>query len=131
LLVCLGGGLGSGARYLVATWAARALPPTLPAGTLIVNTVGSFLVAVVMDLSLRAGLVAPELRLFLVAGVAGGFTTYSSFNHETLRLIEQRAYALASGYVAGMVVACLGAGLLGLATARLATAAFTGLVGGG
>ena len=127
ILVCIGGALGSGARYLVATWAASAWTMTLPVGTAIVNLVGSWFIGVVMDLSLRATVISPDLRLFLATGVAGGFTTYSAFNHETLHLIEERAYLLAGGYVIGMVVLCLVAGLLGLATGRLVSGAAAAL----
>jgi CrcB protein len=130
LLVCVGGALGSGARFLVATWAASALPPGLPAGTLLVNVAGSWFIALVMDLSLRAGLVPPEVRLFLVTGVAGGFTTYSAFNQETLQLFQARGPLLAVAYVSGMVLLCLVAGLLGVATARLAGGALAALLGG-
>jgi CrcB protein len=131
LLVCLGGALGSAARYLVATWAAAALPATLPMGTLIVNVAGSWFIGVVMDLSLRVGVLSPEWRLFLATGIAGGFTTYSSFNHETLHLLEERAYGLAAAYVLGMLVLCAVAGILGLVTARLATGAVSGIFMGG
>jgi CrcB protein len=131
LLVCAGGALGSMARYLIASWAASTWPTTVPLGTAIVNVVGSWFIAVVIDLSLRAGVHAPELRLFLATGIAGGFTTYSAFNQETLALIEDRAYGLAAAYVAGMVVLCLGAGLLGVATARLIGGAASSLSGGG
>jgi CrcB protein len=131
LLVCVGGALGSGARYLVASWAASAWPATLPVGTAAVNVLGSWFIAVVMDLSLRSGVLSPDLRLFLATGVAGGFTTYSAFNHETLHLLEERAYLLAGAYVSGMVVLCLGAGLLGIATARLMGGAVAALFTGG
>jgi CrcB protein len=130
VLVCIGGALGSGARYLVATWAAAALPIAIPAGTLIVNVVGSWFIALVMDQSLRVGALPPEWRLFLATGVAGGFTTYSSFNHEALHLLEERSWGLAALYVVGMLLLCAAAGLLGLLTSRLATAAAAGLLGG-
>jgi CrcB protein len=130
ILVGVGGGLGSIARYLVAIWAAGSLSPDLPAGTFLVNVVGSWLVALVMELSLQAFEVPAELRLFLVTGVAGGFTTYSTFNHEVLRMVEQWAYALAAGYLALTVVACFAAGLLGVGTARLVASA-AGVLGGG
>ncbi len=131
MLVCVGGAIGSGARYLVASWAANAWPMTVPVGTAIVNVVGSWFIAVVMDLSLRAAVISPDMRLFLATGVAGGFTTYSAFNHETLHLLEERAYLLAGGYVVGMVVLCLAAGLLGLATARLLSGALGAFIAGG
>jgi fluoride exporter len=131
LLVCVGGALGSGARYLVANWAAAALPAAPPFGTLLVNVAGSFFIAVVMDLSLRAAVLSPEWRIFLATGIAGGFTTYSSFNHEALRFVEERAYGLAAAYVSGMLVLCAAAGLLGLVASRLATDAVAGLLAGG
>jgi CrcB protein len=130
LLVGVGGALGSTARYLIASWAASAYPTTVPLGTAIVNVVGSWFIAVALDLSIRAGVHAPELRLFLATGIAGGFTTYSAFNQETLALIEDRAYGLAGAYVAGMLVLCLGAGLMGVKTARLLVAVASSLGGG-
>lgn len=117
LLVCAGGALGSGARYLVATWAVRAFGADLPRGTLLVNVVGSFVLAFV--LALRADSVGPEARLFLGAGVLGGFTTYSSFNHETLALLERGSAGLAAANVALTVLGCLAAGVAGLALGRL------------
>jgi CrcB protein len=89
LLVCAGGALGSGARYLVSTWAARALGADFPRGTLIVNVLGSFLLALLLGLAGTREAITPEARLFLGAGVLGGFTTYSSFNYETLALLER------------------------------------------
>ena len=93
LLVCAGGAIGSGARYLIATWGAR-ITTAVPLGTFVVNVVGSFLLGAVMTASLRGGL-APETRLFLAAGVMGGFTTYSSFNWELLSSVEQGAWLTA------------------------------------
>ena len=117
LLVCAGGALGSGARYLVSTWAARALGADFPRGTLIVNATGSFVLAFVF--ALPGSRVSPELRLFLGAGVLGGYTTYSSFNTETLSLLDQGSVALAVANVALTVVGCLVAGLVGLALGRV------------
>lgn len=117
LLVCAGGALGSGARYLVSTWAARALGAEFPRGTLIVNVSGSFLLAVLMGLAGTREAISPEARLFLGAGVLGGFTTYSSFNYETLALLE-RGVPHAVVNVALTLLGCLGAGALGLVAAR-------------
>jgi CrcB protein len=130
LLVGVGGALGSMARFLIGGWAAAAWSSPVPLGTAIVNVAGSWFIALVMELSLRAGLISPDLRLFLVTGVAGGFTTYSAFNQEALQLLEQRSYLLAGAYVSGMVLLCLVAGLLGVATARLAGGALAALLGG-
>jgi CrcB protein len=117
LLVCAGGALGSGARYLVSTWAARALGADFPRGTLIVNATGSFVLAVIF--TIPGSRISPELRLFLGAGVLGGYTTYSSFNTETLALIDQGSAALAVVNVGLTTAGCLVAGLLGLAVGRL------------
>jgi CrcB protein len=117
LLVCAGGALGSGARYLVSSWAARTLGTEFPRGTLLVNAVGSFALGVV--LALPASWLSPEARLFAGAGVLGGFTTYSSFNYETLALVENGSFGLAFANVALTVVLCLSAGLAGLALGRL------------
>ena len=117
VIVCLGGALGTGARYLVSTAAAR-LGSAFPLGTAIVNLTGSFLVSFVMVLALEKGGMAEGTRLFLTAGVLGGFTTYSSFNHETLRLAESGALPLAALYAGVTLVGCLGTGLLGLYLAR-------------
>ena len=117
LLVCAGGALGSGARYLVATWALRAFGPEFPRGTLLVNASGSFVLAFLFGL--RSDALGPEARLFLGAGVLGGFTTYSSFNYETLALVERGSAALAAANVALTVAGCLAAGLAGLALGRL------------
>jgi len=117
LLVCAGGALGSGARYLVSTWAARVLGADFPRGTILVNATGSFVLAALFVLP--GSRVSPELRLFLGAGVLGGFTTYSSFNTETLALIDQGSAGLALANVALTVTGCLVAGLLGFAVGRL------------
>jgi CrcB protein len=92
LLVCLGGALGTGARYLLTGWIPKALGPSFPYGTLTVNVVGSFLMALVMTVALSTSAIPPSVRLFLTIGFMGGFTTYSSFSYETLTLIQQRAW---------------------------------------
>jgi CrcB protein len=116
--VCLAGAAGSGCRYLLSGWIARVAGPAFPAGTLVVNALGSFLLGVLMQLALSSELVPPTLRVALASGLLGGFTTYSSFNYETLRLLEERAWWLAGLNVAATVVGCLVAGLLGIALAR-------------
>lgn len=119
LWVCVGGAVGTGARYAISGWAARRFGSEFPYGTLLVNVVGSFVIAVVMQLSLTAGVVSPGLRVFLTVGVLGGFTTYSAFNNETLGYLQSGAWLMGSINVLAMVIACLVAGLAGLASARL------------
>lgn len=116
--VCLGGALGSGARYLVGQWSLARLGTGFPWGTLAVNVLGSFAIALVIHAAdVRADFPA-NLRLFLTAGILGGFTTYSAFNQETLAYFESGEFAKAFGYAALTLVACLAAGYAGLNTGR-------------
>lgn len=118
LLVCVGGALGSGARYLVALGALAAFGPAFPLGTLIVNVLGSFVICLVMHLGVATQLVSPDLRLFLTTGVMGGLTTYSAFDYETMRMAQDGAYAKAILNVGLTLVACFAAGMAGDAVAR-------------
>lgn len=118
LLVFLGGAAGSVGRYLVALWAANRLGATFPWGTLAVNVAGSFLIGLLATLADEVGTIGPDLRVFLVVGVLGGFTTFSSFSLESLRLIEQNELTRAALYVLGSVGIAFVAATLGIAAAR-------------
>jgi CrcB protein len=118
LLVCLGGALGTGARYLVSGWTARWLGAGFPYGTLAVNVVGSFVLAVLMVLGTETSAMPATTRVVLTTGVMGGFTTYSSFSYETMKLLQESAWQLAALNVAASVLGCLGACMLGWAGAK-------------
>ena len=117
LLICVGGAVGTGARYLFSTAMKRAFG-NFPFGTLGVNVIGSFLASVVMVLALEKSALSPDLRLIVVTGGLGGFTTYSSFNYETLHLAQSGATMLAIVNVAVTLVTCLLAGIAGIWLAR-------------
>ncbi|MEW6320606.1 MAG: fluoride efflux transporter CrcB [Acidobacteriota bacterium] len=117
LWICLAGAAGSGARYLVAAGAARWLGSGFPAGTLLVNLAGCFGIAALMHVALALGW-PPTLRAAAAIGFLGGLTTYSSFNYETMRLIEEGAPATAVANVALTVVGGFAAGWLGLVAGR-------------
>ena len=117
LLICAGGAVGTGARYLFSTAMTRAFG-NFPFGTLGVNVIGSFLASILMVFALERSALSPDLRLILVTGVLGGFTTYSSFNYETLHLAQSGAGVLAVVNVAVTLVACLLAGIAGIWLAR-------------
>ncbi|AKU93288.1 CrcB protein [Vulgatibacter incomptus] len=122
-MVCLGSALGGGARYLLSAAALRILGPSFPFGTLLVNLLGSFLIGLIVHAGL-GGIGAPStLRIFLTTGVMGGLTTYSTFNFETLELFRSGAFGLAFLNLAVTVVACLGAGILGLMVGRAVSGA--------
>jgi CrcB protein len=116
-LICLGGAIGSGARYLFSTAMARAFG-NFPFGTLGVNIIGSFFASVVMVLALEKSAMSPDVRYFIVTGVIGGFTTYSAFNYETLHLAQSGAMGLAVVNVLVTLVVCTLAGIGGIALAR-------------
>ena len=121
LVVCGAGGLGSGLRYLIALWAGERLGTAFPYGTLIVNVIGSFAMALAMEVSLRVVDFPPNLRLAITTGLLGGFTTYSSFNFESTTLALDGQFARGFANVAITLVACAAAGLLGFALARKLT----------
>lgn len=118
LWVCLGGAIGTGARYLLSGWALGRLGTSFPYGTLAVNVIGSFLLGALMHFSLATGLLSPALRLVLAIGVMGGFTTYSTFNYETLGYFREGAWLLGFANIGATLIGCLAAGLAGLGVAR-------------
>lgn len=114
LLVALGGAVGATARYGVGVAAARLLGLGFPWGTLIVNVVGGIAMGV---LAARVGPEQESLRLVLGVGVLGGFTTFSAFSLETVRLMQHQP-GLAMLYVAVSVVFSVGACWAGLQLGR-------------
>lgn len=114
----LGGAAGTLARYGLSTWCQQRFGAGFPYGTLAVNVIGSFLLGVILQIAATTELLSPTLRLGLSTGVMGGFTTYSSFNYETIKLFEDRAWKAGVANVAVTIVGCLLAGVLGMAVAR-------------
>ncbi len=119
LCICLGGAFGTGARYLLGGWVERLTASALPIGTLCVNALGSFLLGLIMHVALTTDALSPTMRYTLTTGVMGGFTTYSTFNQETVESLRGGAWGLAALSVAITLVGCLVAGFLGLAAGRL------------
>ncbi|HEX9502531.1 MAG TPA: fluoride efflux transporter CrcB [Thermoanaerobaculia bacterium] len=118
LLVCLGGAAGTAARYLTALWVPTILGTAFPYGTLIVNSVGSFLIALIMQTSSTTEIFSPSVRAMLTTGVMGGFTTYSTFNYETSEYLREGAWLMATANIFLTVAICLVAGFAGLSLAR-------------
>lgn len=117
LLVFFAGGLGCVGRYLVAGHVQRLADSGFPFGTLAVNALGSFLLGVVIGLSL-AGDADPRVKLALGTGFLGGFTTYSAFSVETVRLLEEGLWLQGAGNVGLQLALGLPAAALGLWTVR-------------
>jgi CrcB protein len=117
LWICLAGAVGSGARYLLTLATLHSLGDRFPYGTLLVNLAGCFAITAVMHIAIAQAW-SPTMRAAVTVGFLGGFTTYSSFNYETMRLIEQGAMARAAVNVAATLAGGWAAGLLGLFAAR-------------
>lgn len=123
LLVCVAGALGTGTRYLLGLWAAERLGTAFPYGTLIVNIVGCFAIAVVAQLAIESSSLSDTARLTLTTGFMGGLTTYSSFAYETTKLFRDGARGAALLNLGVTTVSCFVAVLLGLGVAQLVTRA--------
>jgi len=115
LIIFGSGGIGCVARYLVALAVGRR---EFPYATLIVNVVGSFLIAFILELALARKDIPANLQLALTTGFMGGFTTYSSFNFETTKLVLDGHSARGVLNVGVTLGGALAAGLLGLWLAR-------------
>jgi len=90
LMVAGGGALGSLMRYWVNLAAYRSFSPSFPLGTLIVNVLGCFLIGLIFSLAEKSSLLSTNIRLFLMVGICGGFTTFSSFSIESINLLRAR-----------------------------------------
>jgi CrcB protein len=113
-LVALGGAIGSVARYLLAMAVDQQWPGSFPLGTFLVNVSGCFLIGLISDLTDNL-----LWRQLLMTGVMGGYTTFSSFSLQSIRLARSGAPLIGSGYVLASLAACLIATLLGQACARM------------
>ena len=115
LWIALGGALGSMARYGCSSLVARMVGETFPWGTLVINVVGSLVIGFFATLTGPDGrlLVAPDARQFVMVGICGGYTTFSSFSLQTLNLVRDGDMVGAGANVAASVAACLVAVWLG------------------
>ena len=109
LWVGLGGALGSMARFWLAATMAALTGPRFPWGTLLINVIGSFVIGWFGALTAESGPfdVPADIRLFVMVGLCGGFTTFSSFSLQTLELLQSGEVVRAASYIAGSVVLCL------------------------
>ena len=115
LYIGLFGALGCISRYLLSGWTYNLVGRSLPYGTLAVNVIGSFLLGLIMEGSLRSTLLSPELRLGLTVGFLGGFTTFSTFSYET---VEEGSLLHAGANIVLNVTVCIVSALLGVYIAR-------------
>jgi fluoride exporter len=117
LWVAIGGALGSVGRYWVSGLIASCFGETFPFGTLLVNVTGSFLIGIFAALTIPEGRMDSQSRAFatqfLMIGICGGYTTFSSFSLQTLNLLRDREFLYAGGNIILSVVLCMIAVWLG------------------
>ncbi|MFY9288005.1 MAG: fluoride efflux transporter CrcB [Alphaproteobacteria bacterium] len=114
LFLALGGAIGTMARYGISVMALP-LSRQLPFGTIIINILGSFIIGFFGTLTLASGKypISENLRLFVMVGLCGGFTTFSAFSLQTLDLLRSGAFLRASMNIILSVALCIGAVALG------------------
>lgn len=106
-LLAAGGSVGAILRYAVAGWIQTRGSGMFPWGTLAVNVVGCLAMGLLAQSLVRGGLVSAEVRIALLVGVLGAFTTFSTFSYEALRLGADGQWGLLAGNVLGTNAACL------------------------
>jgi CrcB protein len=118
LLVGAGGFVGATLRYALGGLVSRHVAPEFPWGTLLVNLSGCFLIGLLAVLTEERGPIGPSGRLFMMVGVLGGYTTFSTFGYETLSLIREGSHALAAANALGQLLLGLFAVWVGVTVAR-------------
>jgi CrcB protein len=103
VLIAIGGALGSVARYLFSSAVLRATGSLFPAGTFAVNAVGCFVFGIVAGAAEQRVALPPEVRAFVLIGILGGFTTFSSYSFESFTLIRDGQFLWASINLVGQV----------------------------
>lgn len=116
LLVGLGGAIGSMLRYF---FMVIFKPTSFPYATLSVNIIGSFAIGLILGFALRSESFNTNWKLFLAAGICGGFTTFSAFSLECVQFLEQQRYATLFSYVALSIILGLAATFAGIQLMRL------------
>ena len=103
LVVLAGAGLGGLARYVAGTWIMAKYGGRFPLGTFVINITGAFLIGVLMTLLTQRFHPHPNWRLFLVVGILGGYTTFSSFEYELFQAVRDGERWLGLVYLTGSV----------------------------
>lgn len=116
--IMLGGGVGALLRYWLSGWVSTSTGLAFPLGTLVVNVLGAFLIGFLVVLFTERYPVPVELRLALITGVLGGFTTFSAFSYETYLLLAGTEIFKACLNIVASVGLCLAGTWLGISVAR-------------
>lgn len=118
LYVAIGAGLGGMARLALAGFVQQRVGAAFPAGTLVINLTGSFLLGFLIRYMLQSTSIGPEMRAMLTTGFCGGYTTFSTFSYETAVLLQDGEYGRAGFYVGVSVIGALFTMFVGFACAE-------------
>lgn len=116
--VALGSAAGGAARYLLGGWIQDRAGGTFPVQTLLINVTGSLLLGFLQRYALESTAISPEVRTLLTIGFCGGYTTFSTFSFETVRMLEDGEWRRAALYIGLSVALSVGAAIAGVAAAR-------------
>jgi CrcB protein len=118
VVVAVGGGSGAVLRYLLGGWISERAGPSFPWGTLVINATGSFVLCLLATLALERFTLSRTWYVALGVGFCGGYTTFSTFSYETLRLAAEGSWTRAGINVLASVGAALASGALGILVGR-------------
>lgn len=104
LWVGLGGFLGANARYLLGGWVVSRLGVGFPYGTYVINVSGSFILGFFLAFAQDRAWISPSVRLLFAVGFVGAYTTFSTFEYESVRLLQDGELVLGAAYLIGSVV---------------------------
>jgi fluoride exporter len=121
--VAIGSAVGGASRFALTAFIQQRAVSSFPIGTLVVNITGSLLLGFVLRYALGSPAVSAEMRALLTTGFCGGYTTFSTFSYEAIKLVEDGDYRRASGYIALSVVLALAGTFLGMIAADALLAA--------
>ncbi len=118
VLIAAGGACGAVARFALDSWVASRTSGDFPWGTLLVNLTGTFVLGFLFSLTVERGVLPADIRLPLLIGFLGSYTTFSTWMLETLRLMEQGAWLAALTNAGGSVVLGMAAVFIGMTVGR-------------
>ncbi len=116
--VALGSAVGGALRYLLGGWIQDRAGTSFPVQTLLINVTGSLLLGFIQRYALETTAISAEVRTLLTVGVCGGYTTFSTFSFESVRMLEDGDWRGAALYIGLSVALSVGAALLGVMAAR-------------
>ncbi|MDI9311759.1 MAG: fluoride efflux transporter CrcB [Limnohabitans sp.] len=112
--IALGGAIGSVLRYFTALGITKMIHSVFPLGTFVANVLGCLLIGLFFGYFEKQNPVSPELKFFLITGLCGGYTTFSTFSNENVQLLQNNQFGLAFMYTGLSIIIGFGATYLGL-----------------